>query len=498
MSRLRNACVHTNQEQLAQPAAIPLTAALPTPTSCIARLSARLTALDESCAVHQQRIADARATAERFSDDSADRAALAVLDERAAWFGDLESFVDDLALFLDAKMPQLEALEVGTVKLLSNRAASRQHNRAIVLEDALALVHGVSRASLWLEPREGGERRPSNADGGWQAPARRARMSVFSGAPDTSMQWLTPPEVAQFEEHAAELQGRSERLFADTKLPEFRDPTAVDEDGAPLRQSLVSRFSEWRARFTEDYNRAWGGLALASAWEFWARAEQALWDPFWPGGAVALQSPPDGMDAFAWLTHVMEFVDAGGHPSHGGDDEVVATLVSNVVVSRLITLAESRAYDPWSCAETAAAVSLADHAAQVIEGDRLKTLARAFLGAFREHVDVLKEFFSAQVTQAPPPIHPDTPRAIMYVAEQLAALASNLFAWRTLWSVSYASWSDAERSEYATVANELLTLVCDVLERAQEFGSNAAKHELAASVPTLVSAELKARLGRLY
>lgn len=467
------------------PAAVPLTAALPTPTSCIGRLAARLTALDESCAMHQQRIADAHAAVEHLSDDSEARANIAVLEERAAWYGDLEAFVDDLAQFIDAKRPQLEALEDGVIQLLSNRTASRHQHRALVFEDALALAHGVSGASLWPAPREGAERRRTNADGGWQTPARRARLSALSDAvPDSSAQWLSAEETSQFDANADELRGRHARLFGDTHLAEFRDPAATDEDGALLPQSLAARFADWRTRFADDYNRAWGGLALASAWEFWARAEQALWDLLWPGAQdTVLEAPADGVDAFAWLAHVMEYVDQGGEPTRGGDDEVAATLVSNVVVARLVALAENRAYDPWSGVETRAAVALADHVAQVIEGERLKTVARAFLSPFREHLAVMQDVFSAPVTHAPPPIHPDTPRAKMYVVEQLAVLAHNLFQWHVLWSKAYAPWSDAELQEYAAVTDALVALVHAAAQNAREFGSDAVVHALAAAAP---------------
>ncbi|WFD33993.1 hypothetical protein MCUN1_000821 [Malassezia cuniculi] len=400
-----------------QAAIIPLTTGLPTPTSCMARLSQMLTALDESCAKHQQRIADAHATIERYSDDSEDRKAVAVLEDRAAWFSDLESFVDDLALFIDAKMPQLEALE---------------------------------------------------------------------------------EEMAQFAEHAAELQGRADRLFADTQLAEFRDPAATDEDGRIIAYSLVSRFTEWRTRYPDDYNRAWGGLALGSAWEFWARAEQALWDPFWPHGDESrLPSQCSHIDDFKWQRDVMDFVDQGGHPPRGGDDELVATMVSSVVVARLVSLAENGAYDPWSKGETACAVALVDHVAQVIEGIRLKTIARAFLSCFREHVHVLQSVFAAPVTHSPPPIHPDTPRARMYIAEQLAMLASNLFSWHYFWSTSFAPWSDVELSEFATVANDLVSMLCDALQDAHEFGSVVLAQALAKQVSPHVSVQLKRRLEQL-
>lgn len=59
-------------------------------------------------------------------------------------------------------------------------------------------------------------------------------------------------------------------LFADVKADDFRDPDL----------GIRKRFEEWRSKFREEYANAFGGLALVGVWEFWARVEMALWNPF--------------------------------------------------------------------------------------------------------------------------------------------------------------------------------------------------------------------------
>lgn len=59
-------------------------------------------------------------------------------------------------------------------------------------------------------------------------------------------------------------------VFSDVKADDFRDPN----------RGVRERFEDWRTRFGEDYANAYGGLALVGVWEFWARVEMALWNPF--------------------------------------------------------------------------------------------------------------------------------------------------------------------------------------------------------------------------
>lgn len=362
-------------------APVPLTAALPTPTSCLSRLQTRLSALNESSATHEAKIAEAERALETIAADEAlNKASVDDYETRAAWFTELDAFAETLAAFLDEKTPQLEALEEAALRLLEERAATAQHARSLRLEDALALFHGVSAASLM--PRPAGEdaeseaARPTEADGPWDAPARQARRA----------QAQLPPSVPAFAERREKLLEEQEHLLADTHAPEFRDPAATAEDGSPHPRSLVVRFGEWRASYADEYNLAYGGLALANAWEFWARRELALWDPLRRTAAGPteaqdeLTGPASGLEGLAWQHALSHYVEAGGGSPQGGDDEALSTLVSNVVVARLIAVAE-RAYDPWNEHETHAALELVEQVSYVLDarGWRFQVRVRSAL-----------------------------------------------------------------------------------------------------------------------
>lgn len=66
-----------------------------------------------------------------------------------------------------------------------------------------------------------------------------------------------------------DLASRRHALFSDVKAEDFRNPDL----------GLRVRFGRWREQWSEDYEGAFGGLALVQAWEFWARCELAGWDP---------------------------------------------------------------------------------------------------------------------------------------------------------------------------------------------------------------------------
>jgi GC-rich sequence DNA-binding factor len=65
------------------------------------------------------------------------------------------------------------------------------------------------------------------------------------------------------------LQVRVDNLSSDVKAEDFRDP----------QLGLAVRFGGWRRQYEEEYNNAYGGLAMVQGWEYWARQEMIGWEP---------------------------------------------------------------------------------------------------------------------------------------------------------------------------------------------------------------------------
>lgn len=102
---------------------------------------------------------------------------------------------------------------------------------------------------------------------------RRARRRGIVNAPDEDG-WSTDSnlnsDVAdEYEAAQHDLQRSVNSLLDDVKAEDFRNP----------EKGVAVQFAGWRSRYPEDYNGAFGGLALVQAWEFWARSEMVGWDP---------------------------------------------------------------------------------------------------------------------------------------------------------------------------------------------------------------------------
>lgn len=61
------------------------------------------------------------------------------------------------------------------------------------------------------------------------------------------------------------LTSRAKEILADVKAEEFKDPGK-------------GRWNIWRAKYSDSYVGAWGGLGVVSVWEFWVHLECLGWD----------------------------------------------------------------------------------------------------------------------------------------------------------------------------------------------------------------------------
>lgn len=452
----------------ARPARVPLVTALPTPTSCLARLDARIHALDERAAEHRRLAEQAESSSQALVDEETSvRAEVGELESKAAWFSELESFVETVAAFLDTKMPLLDTLEHNALSLLVDRCLSRQRARAQALEDDVALVHGVARVPLM--PSSGAdEALPMTHGGAWNSAAReqRRRDAPATLPPDSCEQWLSAEQQRQFAAAKAQLQEQHHELLLDVHAPEFRDPAA------DVPESLVARFESWRRQFRKEYDLAWGGLALANAWDFWARYELVLWDPLWcmaAHGDVRLGGPRTGLDGFGW-EHALQLYVERADPPRGGDDEALATLVSTAVIPRLLGMAEHGAYDPYSVQETQSLLFLVEQISYVLDVTqwRFQSLLRAFVQVLQRHSDVLCDALQAPVVLPGAPVHPDRVPAQQRIADTLGQLAGNVLRWGIHWVGPHAPpWSAEDRGMYVAVADRVLSRTCAELRHAE-------------------------------
>lgn len=301
-------------------ARIPLVSAQPTPRSCMARLEAHRAQLEHEAV---ERADSVRTMEEELGDVQEEERALQSeimeLEAKSVWLADMNAFTDALASFLDTKTPLLEALEHNVQALLIDRSVTRRRLRS---------------------------------------------------EPDA---WLSEADKEQFHEGCVQLRKEHALVMSDVENDAFRDPTT----------ELVSRFEAWRAKYPSDYDIAWGGLALANAWEWYARYEMALWDPLWraAGDDLCLGGPQDGIPGFAWEHAISAYV---GESTAGGDNDMLATILTRVVVPRLVSLAH--VYDAHSGMETTAALHLVEQVSYMVEQTPMRSLLSAYCDALNRAV----------------------------------------------------------------------------------------------------------------
>lgn len=162
----------------------------------------------------------------------------------------------------------------------------------------------------------------------------------------------------------------TQALFADVQSDAFRDPDV----------GVRPRFAEWRARFPDSYAQSFAGLALVGVWEFWARAEMALWNLF---GVPELPPSPVSLDAYQWHASLSSYAHhehADAAHADAENDDVVAGLVGAAVVPRLQAYARE-AYDPYSSRATGRALAIVEEVTYCLDRDgrKFEDLVLAFM-----------------------------------------------------------------------------------------------------------------------
>lgn len=174
--------------------------------------------------------------------------------------------------------PALEKIERDNLAIQAERAAIVARRRYADDADDVALFTGSpvptsyplpeAGATELLDPDTAAALDPRSPLRASRRASRLARASSDEGAGTDDE--LESGQAADLVEAVAALRGDLERLFADVKADEYRDPNL----------GIRRRFEEWRDRFGEEYAHAFGGLAMVGVWEFWARVEMGLWNPF--------------------------------------------------------------------------------------------------------------------------------------------------------------------------------------------------------------------------
>ncbi|KAJ9476426.1 hypothetical protein PHBOTO_000084 [Pseudozyma hubeiensis] len=415
-------------------------APIPAPTplasigTCSTRLELTLRALEQS--ISSSRSVVESTGKELVALEEAERENkldVVAVEEKAGWFDEMEAFVVSLARFMEEKVGRVDEVEGRAMELLVRRNRMVERRRGRWIDGRLGMCLGIvpsKSAVIGFDEEEGDVAMDTSDDIGDEVQADILQVAT-----------LPPADESSFALAQEEILTSLQTIFSDVQAPEYLDPAATTtttevplhpHDAAfdlhPL--SVVSRFQEWRRAYREEYAQVWGGLSLAQIWEFYARVEVIPYSPFsptttrgWVGGAAAI-------GRFSWFTGASDYASRAvdGKEAVGGDDEVLETLVGNVLVKKLMGLTQGDAFSPWSAEQCAEAVESVDLVQTVLGAGnaRCDGLIDSFLEIFKRQIGTLEEVMQLPSTAIPVG---DRVQAGRELAEQLVQLLRNLIGW---------------------------------------------------------------------
>ncbi|KZV86977.1 hypothetical protein EXIGLDRAFT_621222 [Exidia glandulosa HHB12029] len=412
------------------PAPIPTAIPIPTLGPAIAAFDRAVLTLTNSHAANSTTLAkleDERTALQ--SQETELRKMVAEAESKRSWFSEFRDWIETVASFLDEKFPLLEKVEADYVSLIKERAEMLSKRRRGDDEDDIALFLGASvlpppsgESAAETTPIVRGERRLARQT---RRSTRRQR-GVQPADEDGYSTDATLAEDAQadFDAAVADLESSRTSVLADVQAPEFRDP----------RKGLAVRFGEWRSKFADNYNAAFGGLGMVNSWEFWARLEVVGWNP---------AEDSRGLDTFPWYEALYSY----SRPRQPGDEEedepelaqdgdLASAMVSTAIVGRMCKLIEAGALNPYSTAHVRRIVDVVESVEAALESDNLKfnMLLKAVLSTFREAVTstslLVQQCVNGNASARGPVFDPQAPPARRRSLARRLKLLRNLVRWR--------------------------------------------------------------------
>ncbi|ETS63984.1 hypothetical protein PaG_02320 [Moesziomyces aphidis] len=391
-------------------APIPDPAPVPSVGTCSARLQLTLRALDQSKGAADAVLASSLVELDGLAEaEKQNKLDVTAVEDKASWFDELDGFVASLARFAGEKKARVNEIESDAVALIARRTALLNRARAAWLQARWEEAFGTRPTKSLIPSIDDDEEKresslPDHLTG--KAASVLPKLDELAAADQLSLD-LAKREIID----------RLNATFSDVQAPEYLDPLAPIDAGASdsdspsglawLRRtradwtalhprSVVVRFEEWRRRYPDEYAQVWGGLSVGQIWEFYARLEMVAWDAFrtrehsgWTAGVGALVD-------FRWFTGASEYTErAMRHPRAplGGDDEVLTSLTTNVLVPRLVAMLSAGGVSVWSLEEVEQLVGVVDIVQTVLDDTHARyiSLAEAVLGVFASQIQRLQD-----------------------------------------------------------------------------------------------------------
>ncbi|CAG8525778.1 2510_t:CDS:10 [Paraglomus brasilianum] len=285
--------------QLYIPAPIPAITPIPNIADSIARLSQQM---DDFQDVHKNQQSELIQIQKDLQNLKSSREELASQIETAKrsynYYQEMKTFVENLAEFLDVKLPYLEELENKFHNLLMDRLQS------------LAKIQ---------------------TDGESFDSAMECKGSTFQ----------TNDILQKFKHVVGEIEVSKQKLFDD-----------VSDDFRSL-DNVMSKFDVWRREFEEDYGNAYGDLSLTGVFELYVRYELISWDPF-------DQTTVDPITSTNWYRVLSEYGTTNSNNADSNDRKsiIIGKVIDKILIPKINRLTE--VYKPYNPDVANRAIGLTD------------------------------------------------------------------------------------------------------------------------------------------
>ncbi|GAB5593190.1 hypothetical protein Unana1_08090 [Umbelopsis nana] len=305
-----------------RPAPIPEQTAIPSLSVVLSRLSIASRNLEESKENHDKQLTQTLKDIEYIKNNrDVTEKELERTSRRYNYFQELKAYVNDLADLLDAKFPELEKVESQFNGLMSQRTKAVESRRWQDDLDDAELFATVPDAFTGRDHDEEELDEFGRAVSSRNSEASKRRRREERSSRHILRETTDDITGMSTDDELGESYARDEREELDVIQRDKINAIIADvQDDFASLLSVKNKFETWKTEFNDDYTKAYGGLSLPGAFEFYVRIELITWNPF---------LRPVDFDTMQWHTVISEY-GVSGDDEHMGDDPD-ATILNKVV-----------------------------------------------------------------------------------------------------------------------------------------------------------------------
>ena len=248
------------------------------------------------------------------------------IDNRRMFFENFKLWCDDIANFLDDKMPKLEKLENDHYELMIKRTNIINERRSKVNDNDIEIDLDESEKEDYVN----------------------AKKSIMI---------------------------EKENIMKDVKVKDYIDPS----------KKIDEMFRSWRNDYGDYYVRGWGPLVMVYLWEFWTRYEMLGWEPFKEidKDVVSLLSYQSIHDYVVKSRDENEqenaMMDEEEEEKEKMENECIAELIGSIIIPRMIEIIKKGGYDGKSIKERRRGVEILEMLESGMENMQIDKLNVRFL-----------------------------------------------------------------------------------------------------------------------